>query len=389
MKVAVLTAGKDPHYALGLLSGVTGKGLEVDFIGNDEMGRSDLVSCEGVQYFNLRGDTSSGKGQYSKGIQLTRYYLKLFVYAWKSDASVFHILWFNKFIYFDMSLLNVYYKMLGKKIFYTAHNIDIWERDGKKSLVNRSLLRFLYKIVDHVFVHTERMKEDLKQNFNVPDHKITTIPFGLNEVVPDRGIPRLDARKKLNIEAEEKVILFFGNIAPYKGAEYLIRALDVLEKRKLNTTLIIAGKVKKGSEEYWGEVLTEIESLKSNNKVVLEIRYILDEEVEVFFKAADLLVLPYVFIYQTGVLFLSYNFGLPAVATDTGLIKNDLKNGVNGFLCQPMDVVDLADKIQQYFNSSLYGNLDENRKKIKDAVHELHSWDKVGSIVVSKYSDFK
>ena len=85
--------------------------------------------------------------------------------------------------------------------------------------------------------------------------------------------------------------------------------------------------------------------------------YIPDEETELYFKAADVLVLPYRHIYQSGVLFLGYSFGLPVLAADVGPLKDEIVEGKTGFVFRPEDSVGLATTIEQYFASDLFANL--------------------------------
>ena len=89
--------------------------------------------------------------------------------------------------------------------------------------------------------------------------------------------------------------------------------------------------------------------------------YIPDDETEVYFKAADVLVLPYRHIYQSGVLFLGYSFGLPVLAADVGSLKDEIIEGKTGFVFRPEDPVDLAKTIEQYFASDLFTNLSSRR----------------------------
>ena len=65
--------------------------------------------------------------------------------------------------------------------------------------------------------------------------------------------------------------------------------------------------------------------------------FIPDEETEIYFKAADVLVLPYRHIYQSGVLFLGYSFGLPVLAADVGSLKDEIVEGKTGFVFRPED----------------------------------------------------
>ena len=116
------------------------------------------------------------------------------------------------------------------------------------------------------------------------------------------------------------------------------------------------------------------------------IRHIRDEEIEVYFKAADVLALPYTQIFQSGALFLSYRFGLPVVATDVGSFREDVIEGETGVLCKPRDSSDLARALEQYFESELFSSLDRRRQQIRDYANAHHSWEIVGDMTRTVYA---
>jgi D-inositol-3-phosphate glycosyltransferase len=189
----------------------------------------------------------------------------------------------------------------------------------------------------------------------------------------------------LGIREDEKTILFFGNIAPYKGLEYLTAAFQLIPAQRDNYRLVIAG-WPKYCESYWGAIQAAIREDVQNGRVLLKAEYIPDEETELYFKAADVLVLPYRHIYQSGVLFLGYSFGLPVLAADVGALKDEIVEGETGFVFRPEDPVDLAKTIERYFASGLYANLNVRRQRIRDFALEQHSWDIVGQLTMSVYA---
>ena len=125
----------------------------------------------------------------------------------------------------------------------------------------------------------------------------------------------------------------------------------------------------------------------SRDRVIEKIEYVPDEETELYFKAADVLILPYTHVFQSGVLFLGYSFGLPAIAADVGTLKEEIIEGETGFVFKPQDSSDLARKIDKYFKSELFRNLEARRAEIKAYANERYSWDKVATITTAVYSD--
>ncbi len=363
MKISLLLGqGVNGHYELGLLSGLIPKPIFIDVIGSNRIMNSSLLKSKNVNFMNYFGDRRPNVSIKEKIIRVSKYYFRLIKYVLGTDSKLFHIQWINKFAFFDRTVLIVLYKLLGKNIVYTAHNIDESERDGKKSPIGRFSLQFLYNNVNHIIVHTEKMKSQLIREFNINERKITIIPHGLMNVVPRTDIDRLKAREKLSLAEKEKVLLFFGNIAPYKGLHDLIDALKILDEKHDDYRVIVAGKIK-DCKEYWENIQKIISESDLKRKMILRIGYIPDDEIELYFKSADVLLLPYTYIFQSGVIFLSYHFGLPVIATDVGSLKEEIVEGESGFICEPANPFDLAKTIELYFHSDLYLNLEKNREK--------------------------
>jgi glycosyltransferase involved in cell wall biosynthesis len=145
--------------------------------------------------------------------------------------------------------------------------------------------------------------------------------------------------------------------------------------------LIIAGPPKPGCEEYWRSVEEAIQKDVSGGRILVRAEFIPDSEIEVYFKAADILVLPYRHIYQSGILFLGYSFGLPVLAADVGSLKEEIAEGETGFVFKPGDPADLAKAIDRYFTSDLFANLKSRREQTRVFANLRHSWDTVGPLL--------
>jgi glycosyltransferase involved in cell wall biosynthesis len=231
------------------------------------------------------------------------------------------------------------------------------------------------------------MKSEMTSEFRIPERKVSVIPFGINNTVQSTSLSSAEAKRQLGTSGDDRAVLFFGNIAPYKGLEYLISAFAELLNKDRSYRLIIVGKPKR-SEGYWKQIHQRIARSGIRDRVIERIEYIPDEETELFFKAADVLILPYTRVFQSGVLFLGYSFGLPAIASDVGTLKEEIIEGQTGFVFKPQDSSDLASKIDKYFRSELFRDLETRRAEIKAYANERYSWDKVAAVTTSVYSRF-
>jgi D-inositol-3-phosphate glycosyltransferase len=402
--VALLTGGTDRPYTFGLATALASKGLFLEVIGGDDADSPELHTTPNLRFLNLRG--SSGEASLpSKVRRVLIYYARLVRYAALAKPKIFHILWNNRFEFFDRTLLILYYKLLGKKIVITAHNVNCgglyspnnWRSSPSKrapfgwndSLLNRLTLRVQYLLVHHIFVHTEMMKHELMRQFGVRESIVSVIPFGINNSVPNTGLTPSQAKQRLGVGEDERTILFFGLIRPYKGLEYLAAAFLQLAATRREYRLIIAGQPMKWIKKYWDQIQATINRHASRGQVIQRIQFIPDEEIELYFKAADVLVLPYTQIYQSGVLLLAYSFGLPVIASDVGSLRHDIIEGKTGYLCLPCDAADLANTIETYFESDLFKALDRRRLEIRDYARARHSWNLVGKMIRDVYAQLE
>lgn len=375
--VALLTAGRDRPYVFGLVPALVEKGIVVDLIGSNELESPNFYANSAINFLNLRGDYQPDPNLRRRMQRVLLYYSRLIRYAATAKPKIFHILWNNKFEYFDRTLLMFYYKLLGKKTILTVHNVNAARRDQNDTWLNRITLRAQYLLVDHIFVHTEKMKQELIEDFSVQAGRITVIPFGINNSVPNTELNSIEAKTHLGIRADEKTILFFGRITPYKGLEYLAEAFREVVACDASYRLIIAG-VPDRCPEYWSGIQESLSREIAQGRVLLKPEFIPDEETEIYFKAANVLVLPYRYIYQSGILFLGHAFGLPVLAADVGSMKDEIIEGKTGFSFRPENAEDLARTIERYFASELYSKLDDNRAQIQAFSEERHSWKVVG-----------
>jgi len=384
--VSLLTGGADRPYVFGLGTSLMHSVAHLDLIGSDDLDFPEFRDRPNVTFMNLRGSQRSGVNLLRKMSRVLTYYYKLLAYCLSAKPTIFHILWNNKFETLDRTVLMLYYRCLGKRPVLTVHNVNAGIRDAKDSVFNRLTLRVQYRLAEHLFVHTEQMRRELIQEFGVYPSRVTVIPFGINNAVPMTSLGSCEARRTLGIGADEKTLLFFGHITAYKGLEYLVAAFRNLCDQYDDLRLIIAGKPNP-SDGYWGLIRKAINKELRSDRVLIRAEHIPDEDTEVYFKAADVLVMPYRHVYQSGVLFLSYSFGLPVLAADVGALKDEIVEGKTGYVFNPEDPVSLEMAIKRYFTSDLYRNLDSQRTEICAYATKRHSWDVVGQMTVKVYAD--
>lgn len=175
---------------------------------------------------------------------------------------------------------------------------------------DRPLARWALGRGARFIVHTEAERERLLSL--LPRAQAQVCPMPLFDLFTPSRISQAEARAHLGLLADKQILLFFGIVRPYKGLRYLIEATAILRAEGQDVYLAVAG-------EFWGnksEYVAQIERLGLAEHVRLDDRYIPNEEVGLYFAAADMLVAPYVSGTQSAAVKAAMAVGLPAVVTE-------------------------------------------------------------------------
>lgn len=383
-EVALLTGGQDLSYVYGLATSLRQRGIKVSVVGNYRVDHIEYHTSDRITFVDC-GAMRPAAPFLVKLFQLATYYVRLIAYVTFSSPKLLHILWNSKAEYLDRTVLMLYFKSLGKKIVLTAHNVNKAKRDSCDSVLNRLTLKVQYHLADQIFVHTEKMKTELVQEFDVSPAVVTVIPFGINAAVPDTELTTTEAKSRLGIRPGERTVLFFGRIVPYKGLEYLVNAFHRLAWA--DGRLIVAGEPMKGFEPYVDNVRRAIANGGCVDRILCRLTFIPDSETEVYFKAADVLVLPYSNIFESGVLFLAFRFGLPVIASDVGSFREELSNSRAGYVFESCNAAALAAQLNVFFESELYERATNHRQRIREYYSARHSWMIVGESTERVYNN--
>lgn len=338
----VVPHGFEENYTLGFVKGLAANGVKFCVISCD--GDHDRLVRAGIDCVNLRGSQSEKRSALDKVANLAGYYLALIRFLLRHKRSVVHMtgIFRNKLVLVEGLALNFCLKWFSAKYIYTAHNTLPHSRADSRFF--QFVYRWVYRVPDVILVHTARAKQELVARFGVPEGKIRVISIGLNEEMPLTTLEPAAARARLGIQAAEKVILFFGKLDEYKGVDLLIPAFAKLELP--GKKLLLAGSFP--NPEYRARVLRAIDSSPAKDCIVLHEEYVPNEDVEIFFKTCDVLVLPYRNIYQSGLVFLSLRFGVPVVATDVGSLREFIDNET-GVVAETNDVDGFAAALARFF----------------------------------------
>lgn len=159
------------------------------------------------------------------------------------------------------------------------------------------------------------------------------------------AISKSEARKKLSIPENDKLILFFGFIRSYKGLDLLIEAMNEPEVKQQNVRLLIAGEFYEDNKPY----LDRINELNAENRFILHTSFIGKDEVKNYFCAADLVVQPYKSATQSGITQIAYYFGRPMLVTNVGGLAEIVADKRVGYVTE-RNAQSIAHAISDFYN---------------------------------------
>ena len=227
-------------------------------------------------------------------------------------------------------------RTLGVPQVYTAHELLPWSA-GRH---HRWLFSRLYGLVDAVIVHNQDQRAEIIRRFSVRPSKVHVAPLGDYALFATPGVPQLEARARLGLSDDPPVALFFGTIRPSKGLEVLLGAWALVVEMMPEAILLVIGKPYKGLDTK--KTFTLIQQLGIENSVRTRFEQVDPVETNTYYRAADLVVLPYHEIGTSGVLRYAYNSARPVVATRVGEHGARVVAGQTGHLVPPGDSNALA-----------------------------------------------
>ena len=275
-------------------------------------------------------------------------------YISRQNPDLVAFIWYQPFFGFSIGTIArlIRKKFKGRILFITENIIS-----HESMFYDRILTRYALRSADKFLVLSDVVEKGIKTLY--PDKKVfrSTLPiydcYGF-----DQSLSKSDARKKLGIAENKKVLLFFGYIRAYKGLMNLIEAMPYLLKEDENYFLLIVGEFYESKEKYF----ERIKELNIGKNVLVIDEFVPNEEVGLYYSAADLVVLPYNSATQSGILNIAYGFKKPVVVTNVGGLPELVEDGKTGFIVEPQNPLALAEGIKKYFSAS---NFDEFSRNIE------------------------
>ncbi|MDW5550895.1 glycosyltransferase [Methanosarcina sp.] len=291
-----------------------------------------------------------------------------FLKAQKPDIIVLQ--WWTSSVAHMQLLLKIFAGLLNKpKLIIEFHEVvDPFEESILPiRLYSKITGKLLRKNLDAYITHSESDKELVAKRYSISPEKIHVIPHGLYDQY-GKLLDIKEARRSLSIK-DDFVILSFGLIRKYKGTPYLIRAFEQLPSKILEKSrLLIVGEIWEDRKE----LLDQIKASPYHDKITLVDEYVPDEKVNLYFSAADVVVLPYLRASQSGIAHIAMSFGKPVVVSEVGGLKESMANYEGTFFVPPADVDYIKEAILgQFGERNHYEAPDQKWDRIINCYTEL------------------
>jgi len=299
---------------------------------------------------------------------LVKYNCKILHIHWLYNAgfylkNVFQLIF--KLLIFIVEIILVKY-LLKVKIIWTVHNL--YAHDSKFPSIERIGKIWFSKQADKITCHCNSALNKIVKNFKVDVKKIQVIPHGHYLNCYKNTITKYEAKKILNLDEKELIFLYFGRIKPYKGIDYLINSFNSLNLNS-DAKLLVVGKV---FNKEIGKFL--IKSSQENKNIILYLKRIEDDDIQVYMNASDVVIIPYRQILTSGLILLAMTFAKPIIAPKIGCIK-DILDKKGAVLYDLEDNAGLRNAMEKIFNLreklDIMGNY--NYQKVKK-----YDWNDIG-----------
>ena len=231
-------------------------------------------------------------------------------------------------------------KLLRKeRILFVCHNVFPHERFP----LDRLLTKWTLGCGRYFITQSKMDARDLLSVKHDAVYRVTPHPtYGM---FCRQGMSMQKAREQLQIDQGQRVLLFFGFVRKYKGLQYLLEAMKLLKERDFMVQLWVVGDFGEDKDEY----VEQIRTFEIGDQVQMVQGYVPDDEVEKYFAASDLVVLPYLSATQSGIVQIAFGFEKPVLVTEVGGLPDVVTNGKTGYVVEPRSAGMIAEAIMDYY----------------------------------------
>jgi glycosyltransferase involved in cell wall biosynthesis len=287
------------------------------------------------------------------------------------EPDLVMIQWWTFFWAIPFAWISRFISKNGVRVAYLIHNVSSHETHP----LDRIFTRLALSGAQDFLVFSDLEEQHLKKL--LPEKRIAMTHLPSYSFDNSNSHTKTSAREALNLPVSDTILLFFGFVRPYKGLDFLLKALVGLKKRELTPYLAIVGEFWKDKQHY----IEFIEKSHIQDQIRIEDRYVPNEEADLWFRAADVLIAPYTAgVTQSAVASLALGYGLPMIVTTEVAQGLESINNQTILVVPPHNIGELEDQISQFINDL---QTIKNIKKITGS-----GSDSVTRVILSLVDDF-
>ena len=184
-------------------------------------------------------------------------------------------------------------------------------------------------------------KRELLEYYKVPEEKIRVIHNGVDV---NKFKPAKDKRKikeELGFNPNDLAIVSVGRLYARKGLFTLIESMPAVIKRFKNAKFIISGK---GQSDEMRKLINYADKIGVKDNIIFT-GYYPDKKLPKLYQAADVFAFSTFYEHHPFAVLEALSTGLPVVTTNVGGIPETIESGKNGFLVEPFNPKQFADRI--------------------------------------------
>ncbi len=260
--------------------------------------------------------------------------------AASSNPDLLVFTWWNPFFGpIVRTIASVFKRMARKPVVIITENVV--SHEGRP--IDLILTKMALRTADRFLVLSGVVEKEIRRLY--PSIKVFRSSLPVYDCYQmGESLTQDSAKDRLKLRGKN-VILFFGYVRGYKGLMNIIDAFPAIKQNVDNAHLLIVG-------EYYddpGPYREAIARLGLANDVTEIAEYVANEDVHLYFEAANVAVLPYNEATQSGILSIAYGFAKPVIVSDVGGLAELVDEGITGFIVPPHDSRKLSDAVIRFF----------------------------------------
>lgn len=281
----------------------------------------------------------------------------VYFHIWFYHADILHIVWQLK----GWEKILFYLPGVAKKVMTVHDPLQHSSTINERMEENARLKSF--KWADFFMLLNEQQVDVFSKTYNIEKNRIFVSKLGAYDSIKYLNIPKKSV-------SDKPYILFFGQIIPHKGIEYLMDAMLKVNEQCNNVNLLIAGK---------GKIYFNMTKYAGKEFIIIENRYIGITELVGMVSNSLFVVCPYKDATQSGVVQTAFALDIPIVATNVGALPNMVKDEVYGKIVPPCDSDALAAAMIELINNK------EKLRAFKDNIKSQWSSSMSWTAIVEDY----